>query len=77
MLQVPVDVAFIVIAVLSQGAWIFRWSMEHNGLGACMVALMAMNAALIQVICPARCARCAAAHAAQSASRVAGCAPQH
>lgn len=43
------DVAFIVIAVLSQGAWIFRWSMEHSLLGVCMVALMAMNAALIQV----------------------------
>lgn len=43
------DVAFIVIAVLSQGAWIFRWSLEHSALGACMVALMAMNAALVQV----------------------------
>ena len=47
--QVPVDVAFIVIAVLSQGAWIFRWSMEHSVLGLCMVALMALNAALIHV----------------------------
>ncbi|GAB4817777.1 hypothetical protein N2152v2_004823 [Parachlorella kessleri] len=49
--QVPVDVAFIVIAVLSQGAWIFRWSMEHSALGLCMVALMALNAALIHVAC--------------------------
>lgn len=47
--QVPVDIAFLVIATLSQGAWIFRWSRDASWLGAAMVALMAMNAALMQM----------------------------
>lgn len=43
------DIAFLVIATLSQGAWIFRWAGEASWLGAAMVALMALNAALMQV----------------------------
>jgi hypothetical protein len=48
-LQVPVDTAFLVIATLSQGAWIFRWSLDSSWLGIAMVALMALNATMMQV----------------------------
>ncbi|PRW58718.1 copper responsive regulator 1 isoform A [Chlorella sorokiniana] len=47
--QVPVDVAFLVVAALSQGAWIFRWSGDSSWLGAAMVALMAINVATMQL----------------------------
>ncbi|KAL4430673.1 hypothetical protein ABPG75_005929 [Micractinium tetrahymenae] len=47
--QVPVDIAFLVIATLSQGAWIFRWSANASWLGAAMIALMMTNAAVMQM----------------------------
>ncbi|KAL4432422.1 hypothetical protein ABPG77_001721 [Micractinium sp. CCAP 211/92] len=47
--QVPVDIAFLVIATLSQGAWVFRWSASASWLGAAMVGLLLMNAAAMQV----------------------------
>ena len=47
--QVPVDLAFLVIAILSQGAWIFRWSLDASWLGRAMLALMAINAVVMQV----------------------------
>lgn len=43
------DIAFLVIATLSQAAWIFRWSVAASWLGLAMVALMALNAAMMQV----------------------------
>lgn len=43
------DIAFLVIATLSQGAWVFRWSASASWLGGAMVALMMMNAAAMQV----------------------------
>ena len=47
--QVPIDLAFLVIAILSQGAWIFRWSLDASWLGRAMLALMAVNAVVMQV----------------------------
>ena len=46
--QVPVDIAFMVIAVLSQGAWIFRWSSDRNILALCMLMLMLVNGIMMQ-----------------------------
>lgn len=42
--QVPVDLAFMLIAILSQAAWVARWSMSESlVLGMSMVALMSFN----------------------------------
>jgi hypothetical protein len=48
-LQVPADIAFLVIAILSHGAWIFRWATAASGLSMALAALMALNAAVMQV----------------------------
>lgn len=47
--QVPADIAFLVIAILSHGAWIFRWATAASGLSMALAALMALNAAVMQM----------------------------
>lgn len=42
--QVPVDMAFMMITILSQMAWVLRWKLSHSVvLGGVMLALIAFN----------------------------------
>ena len=42
--QVPVDIAFMMITILSQMAWVLRWKLSHSVvLGGVMLALIAFN----------------------------------
>jgi hypothetical protein len=46
--QVPVDVAFMLIAILSQGAWVLRWDLAQSALLAwVMAALVTFNGVLL------------------------------
>ena len=45
--QLSVDLAFMLIALLSQAAWVMRWSGRGSPLAAAMLALMAINGAMM------------------------------
>ena len=69
--QVPVDMAFMAVALVSQLSWVFRWAL-HGGLaGAGMQLLMALNFVLLAAAvgnpgayAARRDALCAASHVA-------------
>ncbi|KAL4524920.1 hypothetical protein Ndes2526A_g07018 [Nannochloris sp. 'desiccata'] len=45
--QIPVDIAFMMITILSQMAWMLRWNMYFSILGAVMTFLIAFNSAYL------------------------------
>jgi hypothetical protein len=45
--QIPVDIAFMMITILSQMAWVLRWNMKFSILGFVMMALIAFNSAYL------------------------------
>ena len=45
--QIPVDIAFMMITILSQMAWVLRWNMNFSILGAVMMSLIAFNSAYL------------------------------
>lgn len=45
--QVPVDLAFMVIALLSQAAWVLRWSGDCSLMASAMLALLVVNASMM------------------------------
>lgn len=67
------DIAFLVVATLSQGAWIFRWSLAASWLGYVMAGLMLWNAAMMQVGCRGQWLRTIVAALRRCAAVSAGC----
>jgi len=45
--QIPVDVAFMMITILSQMAWVLRWNMASSILGVVMISLIGFNSAYL------------------------------
>ena len=45
--QIPVDIVFMMITILSQMAWVLRWSMNSSILGLVMMSLIAFNSAYL------------------------------